>query len=440
MTNDSDAGPGLGPHAAPAVAQGFRVVAVLALALAALVLLDEVSRAQNVLADWHAYYRAATNLLAGRDIYAEGRLLLERDSYDFWVDTDGQYVYPPLLAMLVSPLAATLDIGKAGDVWLALLALAAVGALGAVALALGRPPRPETLAALAVPALASVPVLLSIRYGQVDLLLVLGTTLSLLAHVRGRDWLAGLALGLAVAIKPTLALYGLFFLRKRRWSTLVIAAITGLALGLGPLLALGGASLADWLAIAAYFSGGEYPSYPSNQSLRGWLLRAFAGGPRHTPLLASPALAVALWLLMTGAALALWWRCLSGRATTGARAMAEFSLTVALILLIAPLSEDIHYVALLPALALLGDQAAWGAPGRARWWAPLALVAAGYFAMPWLDFAYNRGGGTLSRLVYSGAYLYGLALVAAALATLLLAERRAAQPAAPIDAPGAGDL
>ena len=72
-------------------------------------------------------------------------------------------------------------------------------------------------------------------------------------------------------------------------------------------------------------------------------------------------------------------------------------------------------VTLLPALALLGDQAAWGDLKAPRWWSALALVACAYYLLPWLDFAYNRGGGLLSRHVYSGAYLYGLALVGGAL-------------------------
>jgi hypothetical protein len=91
-------------------------LAFVALGLAAMLFADAVLNAQQVFADWHAYYRAAANLLAGAGIYAEGLALVTRNSYDYWVHTDGQYVYPPLLALLLTPLAARLDIGKAGDV------------------------------------------------------------------------------------------------------------------------------------------------------------------------------------------------------------------------------------------------------------------------------------------------------------------------------------
>jgi alpha-1,2-mannosyltransferase len=395
------------------------VLAFVALGLAAMLFADAVLNAQQVFADWHAYYRAAANLLAGAGIYAEGMALVARNSYDYWVHTDGQYVYPPLLALLLTPLAARLDIGKAGDVWLVVLSLATAGFLGIQARLLDRPLRPEGLAPLGLVTLASVPLLLGIRYGQVDVVLLLVLTLALLAHVRRRDLLAGLALGTAAAVKPTLALYGLYYLRKRAWATLAAAALAGLALGLAPFALLGPAALGEWLTIARYFSGADYPAYPSNQSARGLLLRAFAGGPRHQPLLAAPLLADVLWAAVVLAALALWWRCVSGRREPGRRAAAEYALTGALILLAAPLSEDIHYVLLLPALAVLIDRATGAGRAAPAAWTALAVAACLYFLQPWLDFAYNRGGTDARRLVASGAYLYGLVLTIAALAPLV---------------------
>lgn len=395
------------------------VLAFVALGLAAMLFANAVLNAQQVFADWHAYYRAAANLLAGAGIYAEGMTLVARNSYDYWVHTDGQYVYPPLLALLLTPLAAHLDIGKAGDVWLVVLSLATAGFLGVQARLLDRPLRPEGLAPLGVVTLASVPLLLGIRYGQVDVVLLLVLTLALLAHVRRHDLLAGLALGAAAAVKPTLALYGLYYLRKRAWATLVAAALAGLALGLAPFALLGPAALGEWLTIARYFSGADYPAYPSNQAARGFLLRAFAGGPRHQPLLAAPLLADLLWAVVILAALALWWQCVSGQREPGARAAVEHALTGALILLAAPLSEDIHYVLLLPALAVLIDRASRAGRSAPVGWTALAVAAGLYFLQPWLDFAYNRGGTDARRLLASGVYLYGLVLTIAALVPLV---------------------
>ena len=46
--------------------------------------------------------------------------------------------------------------------------------------------------------------------------------------------------------------------------------------------------------------------------------------------------------------------------------------------------------------------------------------------MPWSISRSNRGGGVISRLLYSGAFLYGLVLVGAALVVFILAARRSA--------------
>ena len=460
----------------------MHALALLALGLAVFRLVEALLQALDVFADYHAYYRAAANLRAGADLYAEGKLLVARDSYDFWTQTDGQYVYPPLLALLLLPLTI-LDIGKGGVLWLLALLLAVIGFVWMATHVLGRPLRREAvgpvallalgaaplllglkyrldfflllLAALpllgcaawlawaaraghvpsraalaeaapvAVPALAAIPTLVGIRFGQVELLLLLLTTLALLAYLRGRDALAGVALGVAAAIKPTLALYGLFALRKRRWATLAAAALTGLALALGPFALLGRGALADWLAVSRYFGAGSYPSYPSNQSARGLLLRLFDGGPRHAPLLDSRLLADLLWVAAALGAVALWWRLVSGTPGRGPRDAIEYALTAALVLFAAPLAEDIHYAALLLPLALLAHAAARG-PASART-AALGLAACLYFLQPWLDGLYDRGDARLTRLVASGAYLYGLLLAAAALVLLLRDHGRAAR-------------
>ncbi len=482
--------------------------------------------ALDTFADYHAYYRAAANLRSGSDIYAEGKLLVARNSYDFWTQTDGQYVYPPALALAFLPLTLV-NIGQGGAVWLmglilgtiafcwlaarlcgravgwrSFLAVAlpvagimplalgvryglvALAPLGLAALALGgfllfatracRSDRASRLAAaalvicgglafllglrvgeidrfllvlalpglcgtlalawwggrltswtqvrgdfgallpLALPIFGATPLLLGLQYGQSDLALLLLTTGSLLAHRRRRDLLAGVALGVAAAIKPTLALYGLFYLRKRCWTTLITAAITGALVGFAPFLFLGGGAMGDWLTISRYFGAGDYLAYPTNASLRGVLLRAFVGGPQHPALFVSQALAMGLWILLAGAAVIAWWRRVSARRET-ANATLEWSLTAAVILFAAPLSEDIHFVALLLPLAFLADRIARG-EATARWRA-LALAACLVFVLPLVDLGERLGGGELARLFTSAIYLCGLIGVGLALGT-----------------------
>ena len=73
----------------PATGRLFLTVAVLALGLAIFQFVAAALAAPDALADWHAYYRAATKLPLGRDLYDEGKLLVERNSYDYWIETTG---------------------------------------------------------------------------------------------------------------------------------------------------------------------------------------------------------------------------------------------------------------------------------------------------------------------------------------------------------------
>lgn len=550
-----------------AVLRVYRIAGWVALAIVAARFAWAILGALDVFSDYHAYYRAAANLRAGGDIYAEGKLLVARDSFDFWTQTDGQYVYPPVLAAALLPLTI-LDIGQGGLVWLLASVLATAAFVWLAARALGRPvgvysflvvaspiwavlpltvgirpglagPIPvlltalglatslalatgpfrsvqgETLAALlavafarpdrgrhpalqasgtsraaarpgaprvilgsltllatsslclclpflfwrlgliagfpfwlaspglvgvlalplvrigladdstplrsdfhrvlpiGVATLGATPLLIGLRFGQADIFLLILATLALLAHLGRRDFLAGIALGIAAAVKPPLALYLLYFARKRAWSTILGAGLAGATLGLAPFLFLGRAAFTDWLAIARYLSGGDYSAYPSNQSLRGFLLRAFVGGPRLAPLLASRSLADACWLLGIVIAFALWWWAVSPeRQSPSPRAVADYCLTASLILFISPLSEDIHFVTLLVALALLSDRllrTRHSTPWRAL--AALALLA---FLLP---LPGQVGSGTVGRHLTSAPYLCGLLLVTAALLT-----------------------
>lgn len=528
------------------------VVGGLLLLVALVRLALTIGGALDAFADYHAYYRAAANLRAGQDLYAEGRRLVARNDYNFWTQTDGQYVYPPALAIVFLPLTL-LDIGHGGTVWLLaltlallagswqaarycgyalpwrgllavalpvagvlplllgvrynliaprslapvmlaclapvplalvvrwgrparhrmlvraglggvppllaalvlarglragaldpfLVALALPGGLGTLALLWWWgdqrslpvfptwPDRRKRLAALAPHALLTLgisPVLLSITYGQVDLALLLLTTASLFAYRCRRPWLAGFVLGLAAAFKPTLALYGLFYLRKRGWSTLGTAALTGMAVGFGPFLFLGWRALGDWLAIARYFGSGDYLAYPNNQSLRGLSLRLFVGGPDGPPLLPSPTLATALWLGGVVVGGLLWWRALDGAADDAPRLAAEWALTTVLLLAWAPLSEDIHFVAAIPSLALLVAALVRGtAQPRA---APLTAFACLCFLIPPDNLARWLGASNDARLLASLLYPCGLFLAGFALRSLLLVPDRAALPRA----------
>ena len=144
--------------------------------------LGAILGALDVFADYGAYYRAATNLRAGGDLYAEGRLLAERNDYEYWLNTNGQYVYPPLLALVFAPLTL-LDNGKAGVVWLLALVLAPLALVWLVARVVGRPLRAGPVIAAGLLIVTIVLLLLGRKYPQPDRFLAALTALAAAAFL-----------------------------------------------------------------------------------------------------------------------------------------------------------------------------------------------------------------------------------------------------------------
>src|SRR5262249_9449044 len=118
---------------------------------------------------------------------------------------------------------------------------------------------------------------------------------SLYSFSRGRDWLAGLLLALAIASKVTPALFVVYFLWKRCWGVLIGCGV-GLALFFfvvpSLVFAVQKGSLVDgwsqnWSALTAWVDGmivpyvvrGEVWSERENQSLPGLLSRLLAHEP-----------------------------------------------------------------------------------------------------------------------------------------------------------------
>jgi Glycosyltransferase family 87 len=84
----------------------------------------------------------------------------------------------------------------------------------------------------------------AIRFGQQDGLLILLFVISILAAGRGREGVAGLALGVALVVKPLSIWLPLIYLAHRRWRTLLVAGATGAVLTLATLPVSG---LEPWL-------------------------------------------------------------------------------------------------------------------------------------------------------------------------------------------------
>jgi SAM-dependent methyltransferase len=143
--------------------------------------------------DFTVYLAASEALAAGADPY-------EARSPRGW-----RYVYPPLLAILVSPLRA-LPVPDAALVFYAV----SVAALVAAGLSLARAIGPGGTRATAIAFLLASPfVVQTLQRGQVTALLLATLAGSLLLLLRGRDVLAGLVLAFGASLRLTPLLPGL---------------------------------------------------------------------------------------------------------------------------------------------------------------------------------------------------------------------------------------
>ena len=202
---------------------------------------------------------------------------------------------PPFFTLLFLPLAL-LDPLIGYRFWTLIMLLAQTGSLAWMASEL----RVRTGWAIATTTalLLSAPLLGTLAIGQMYPLLTLGLVAAWIADRRGKDLFSGCALGLVVAVKPSLAPVVLWPLVRKRWKTFAASAASGgvttlvgiLAVGLGPTL--------DWITILrTKFLDGSW----DNASLPGAAARLFRENRFAEPLVEFPSaltLAVALGLVL----------------------------------------------------------------------------------------------------------------------------------------------
>ena len=197
---------------------------------------------RNRTADFDHFYWAAEAMNQGRDLYSSG---------------EHAYIYPPLLAWLLTPFAH-LPSKQAFCVWLVVefgaTAVSLVVFARHVAVRLGL--RPEGLLIASVCALSLFANIEQIRcefeMGQSDTLVLLGFALGL-AFLDKKPWLAGIALGFAFNIKYQSLLALPYLLLRRRWSAAASMAASSLAFLFLPALSQGWS--ANLRSISVAFAG-----------------------------------------------------------------------------------------------------------------------------------------------------------------------------------------
>jgi len=304
------------------------------------------------------------------------------------------FTYPPLAAVLFVPLTLLpLPAGLAVLTAASLAALAFVA--GLVAQRIGWQPRLGVLAVcgVVVVALALEPVRETLRFGQINLILMAMVAADCL--LRRTPWPRGLLIGLAAAVKLTPAVFVLFFLPGREWKPPVtaLAAFVGASLVGAALAPSGWGSYWFGVLLEPDRIGGA--GYAGNQSLRGVLHRLAL--PQSVETIA--------WVALVVAALAAGWVAVvrlrrAGRDT-------EAMLVVAAVgLLCSPISWSHHWVWVVPALVVL----AAALPNRAAVWTTGAVGTVFLVGPHWL---FPKGGDReLSLLAWQQIILDAYVLVA----------------------------
>lgn len=314
--------------------------------------------------DFLQMYLLGRALRDGAELYAPLNLLAERYLGPVPYLVFGHPTpHPPTLGLLAVP-PSFLDYETAARLWLLLQIAGYGGAVYLLARVAGLRPRPDILIAITVVLFSWYPIYRDLMYGQVNVFLLLcavGVWLSLDA---AKSFRAGIFLGVALLIKPTLWPLGLLMAFRRSWPG-VLSAVIILVFGYAV-----AASLVGIDHISAYFTHAlpattsQYRSDPLNQSL--WSLfqprivdslRWFRPSQPTILLTWDTAASAILPLLAFGFA------CLA--ATRYARLRWAFSVTICVALVLNPIAWE-HYlvVALLPAALVLRWLREHGFPRR----------------------------------------------------------------------------
>lgn len=321
------------------------------------------------------------------------------------------FSYPPVAAMLLSPLSLLPMPVAATALTLATIALTALvlrlflrSAAGAGAGAGSW----WTVGWLLPAALFLEPVRNTLNYGQVNVALMALVALDCLTAAP--RWRRGALVGVAAAVKLTPAAFVLFFALRRDWPA-VRAAAASFAVSTGAGFLFGWRdSVAYWTSVVFQAGRPGSPAYAANQSIQGVLARA--GLDPHSPA------GAAVWLALSAVVVVAACRGMRPALDRGADAWA-LSLNALAALLVSPISWSHHWVWGETAMLTLALMSA-----RLRRPGGLALAAAGvavFAAAPQWWFP-SGGGRELGWAVWQQAV--GSSYVILAAAVLLLSAVR----------------
>lgn len=364
---------------------------LLAAAVAPIVIPWLTNPADARLVDLDVYRTAGRSLLDGLPVYdvlTQPPQLLP-------------FTYPPLAALLCVPLAL-MPWAAAQWVWVVFVYLCLAAATWyAFRTLLERAAltryAPLLLAVLVAVLAYPMPVYDQIRFGQVDVFLMLLCVADCLA--RSPRWPRGALIGLACAIKLTPGVFLIYLWITGRRRAAITAVITGAAVTLAAFAVLPRDSLDFWFGALLDSERLGSNNGTANQSLRGMLMRTYLPEPLNT----------GLWIVVV--AVVAWYGFrLARRASAGGAEVIGVAVVGLLATLLSPVGW-IHHLAWIVVVlgALVADGRSW------RWW----LVAGGAWLfytlrIPWWGvtmLADDIGPRVLGKIVQDAFGLGAVALL-----------------------------
>ncbi len=372
--------------------------------------------------DFRAVLSAARAIEAGDNLYAHALAFGRSPSLEEFLTWEvAAYPYPPLVAVLARPLTR-MQPEVALKLWsgvnLALVVASAVVAVRAFT-SLGFPRSVTRLLFILTLFFVHCPTQIDLLLVQFDILVLFLLLFTYLLYRLGYENGAGVPLAFAIAIKPTVGAMLLFFAWKSRWRILVIAVVTVAALTALGFCVVGWARLPDYLEVTRLWGGGAIAVLPVNQSVKGFVLRAFTSNIYIRPLYVVPWLARAIPIVVGLLAICGWLVSISRsdnreELTNGL----EYGLTLTTLMLLSPFVSDLHFVwVLMPLSALLLAMTDDLRGMKTLLLLAISFLLALYLGYPAVQDKSYAGfeallyGGELverSRVLYTGAYLYGL--------------------------------
>ena len=303
-------------------------------------------------------YISSTRVTHGfASYYAAGRAVIE-GRFAPWVYDDavfGAYlrqvtgspvrdIYAPntpAMALLAAPVAR-LPHRNARGVWLAVVLFALFTSVQwLVTDALARQHRLALWLGVAV--LVSPVVFANIRTAQAYPLILAAVTVAAWALLHRRDLAAGVALGLACAIKPTLAPWLLVLLCQRRVVAVLSAAASALLVVVVSMPFVGAASWLAWPGVALAFAGRPEVGVTAYQTTIGFTRHLCVADPQWNAGAPLGCAGVASWLPLLVLLAATAVTCLVALRRSDRTTIAA---SVCLSLLALPIAEDHQFVSL----------------------------------------------------------------------------------------------